>query len=174
MLDLNLKCQWPCCLQNLNSFFLVCNKIVADSNIIFWYIQLIFPTVALWQWMIIPCNVGFTLFRVALIVVLCEITEAYRLHQKIPKIFRSWYYANVTTIVFFEMFCGLAATSILRLNDRVCLCFYGINPSYSFQWNKGTHTHTYARVGVWVCVRARVRSTYFLCTDSVYVLTCQL
>jgi len=39
--------------------------------------------------MIIPHNVGITLFRVALIVVLCKITEAYKLHQKIPKIFGS-------------------------------------------------------------------------------------
>jgi hypothetical protein len=149
-------------------FFFVHNKTVATLMLIFWYTQLIFPTVALWQWMIIPRNVGITLFRVALIVVLCKITEAYKWHQKIPKIFGSWCYANVTTIIFFEMFCGLASTSILRLNDRICLCFYGINPSYSFQRKKD------ARAFVHACTRLCMWSTCFLCTDSVYVLICQL
>ena len=150
-------------------YFFICNFTVADSNIIFWYIQLIFPTVALWQWMIIPHNVGITLFRVALIVVLCKITEAYKLHQKIPKIFGSWYYANVTTIIIFEMFCGLATTRILRLNDRICLCFYGINPSYSFQWKKDTRVRVRARACACVCVCVCAKHLFLMYRFSVCI-----
>ena len=38
----------------------------------------------------------------------------------------------------------------LRLNDRICLCFYGVNPSYSFHW-KRTHTHTHTHTNVCAC-----------------------